>query len=82
MRILEGLEYELWGKNANIDRVDIHPSSSFSSTTSSGPTLAPIHPPFPRPPGMVAQHGPPGIPPGMPMDGVIQPLPQMQHHPS
>ncbi|KAK0614037.1 hypothetical protein B0T14DRAFT_570023 [Immersiella caudata] len=92
MRILEGVEHELWGKHLSVDPMDAHAGSSFSSTTSSGPQQPPVNsisgPPGP-PGGPPPLSGPPLHPgmhtPGTPVEGHPGPLPQlppMRHHPS
>ncbi|KAK0719508.1 hypothetical protein B0H67DRAFT_154506 [Lasiosphaeris hirsuta] len=84
MRILEGLERELWRKPNNID-TDAYQGSSFSSATSSGPPMLPMTP-LPGPPAPLGPHapsvralGPP--PPIAHIDGMVPTLPPMQHHP-
>ncbi|AEO62243.1 uncharacterized protein THITE_40970 [Thermothielavioides terrestris NRRL 8126] len=63
LRILEGLERELWGKNSNSTDASDHPTgSSFSSTGSGG---AGHPPPAPPPPPPVAPMPPVAGPVGM-----------------
>lgn len=69
MRILQGLDRELW-YNGNVEMTDAEPHSSFSSNTSGGvihghPHGLPVTPSGPAPPGMHA--------PGTPADGILGP---------
>ncbi|KAK4149959.1 hypothetical protein C8A00DRAFT_46542 [Chaetomidium leptoderma] len=62
LRILEGIERELWGKPSNADMMDHPTGSSFSSSASGGPpphvppmvpaSAGPSMPPVARPPGI------------------------------
>ncbi|KAK0638903.1 hypothetical protein B0T16DRAFT_234526 [Cercophora newfieldiana] len=95
MRILEGLEHELWGKSMSTDAMDARAGSSFSSNTSSGPQMTSMNamsgpPPMSPPGGPPPFSGPPFHSimnaPATPVDGHPPPLPQqlppMRHHPS
>jgi hypothetical protein len=68
MKILQGLDRELWHSSRNIDIQDIQAGSSFSSNTSDSHVVPPLTPSAPAPPVMHAAGGhmevilPPPIP--------------------
>lgn len=87
MRILQGVEHELWGKSSNGDGTEAHTGSSFSSTTSGGPQLPPISGPVGAPGGPPLFSAPPYHPsmqtplaPGDAQSGPHPPLPPIRHH--
>lgn len=69
MRILQGLDREIW-HNGNVEMTDAAPNSSFSSHTSSMPHGHPVTPSAAAPPSMQA--------PKTPVDILAPPLPVNQ----
>ncbi|KAL2023110.1 hypothetical protein VTK56DRAFT_3716 [Thermocarpiscus australiensis] len=71
MRILEGLERELWGKPDSADLADHLTESSLSSHSNTAPPIPPVTPISSVPPPMPPVSGQPGVT----MDGVVSTLP-------